>query len=347
MGEIRIGVINWDCSLPSDTFFGFYSTKSLSPRKYRDRTPYYADVYAEDKIDYHVRSQEEYDRELEYAVAAGIDYFAYAWYTEEAFQVSGKAAEDPATAVDGKMWELTYARKMHTHSKWRKHIKMCAILICLHKYTDEDLKKLSEEMEKDSYEHINGRPLVYLFGGYRTDYMERLQKVCRESGQEMPYIVFMNNGAESPDGDYLLADGVSTYACGKADITRYGQLSQVNLEENEDRKKYGVDVIPFFTVGWDPSPRVDNPVPWTSYPDASYAAYASQEELMDGAKALSMWINANAAYTKSGHILTNAWNEFEEGGYLCPLYVDGKKVNTQRIEVFAEIVQYWKRHIQV
>ena len=73
--KIRVSAVNWDCSLPSSAFFGYFQTRTLSPKKYRTATPYYADVLEENKIDYHVRGQEEFDRELQYAIDAGIDYF--------------------------------------------------------------------------------------------------------------------------------------------------------------------------------------------------------------------------------------------------------------------------------
>ena len=71
-----VGVVNWDCSLPSSTWFGHYATTSLSPAHFRHCTPFYADVKAPDRIDYHWRSIEEYEREMQYAIDAGIDYFA-------------------------------------------------------------------------------------------------------------------------------------------------------------------------------------------------------------------------------------------------------------------------------
>lgn len=56
-GRSVIGVVNWDCSLPSDTYFGHYATTSLSPSKYRYATPYYADVKGPDRIDYHLSTR--------------------------------------------------------------------------------------------------------------------------------------------------------------------------------------------------------------------------------------------------------------------------------------------------
>ena len=81
--NIRVSAINWDSSLPSDTYFGFHQTRTLSPKKYRTVTPYYADVLGENQIGYHLRNQEEIDRELRYAIEAGIDYFSYVFYPDE------------------------------------------------------------------------------------------------------------------------------------------------------------------------------------------------------------------------------------------------------------------------
>ena len=44
MKNIRTGVINWDASLPPETYFGYYQTRTLSPAKYRYATPFYADI---------------------------------------------------------------------------------------------------------------------------------------------------------------------------------------------------------------------------------------------------------------------------------------------------------------
>ena len=60
MYPIRVGVIHWDCSLPPETYFGYYQAGTLSPKKYRTFTPYYADVLAENKIAYHYRTHRDF-----------------------------------------------------------------------------------------------------------------------------------------------------------------------------------------------------------------------------------------------------------------------------------------------
>ena len=50
----------------------------------------------------------------------------------------------------------------------------------MHNFSDNDMEKLLEEMKEDYYEKIDGRPLVYLFGGYRLDFIKRLQTKAEE-----------------------------------------------------------------------------------------------------------------------------------------------------------------------
>ena len=123
-------------------------------------------------------------------------------------------------------------------------------------------------------------------------------------------------------------------------LTKY--LVTVMMEQNEDRKKYGLDTIPLFSLGWAPGPRVENPVPWTSYLDIRYHADATPAEIEEGAKRLADWIAQNPDCTKAKHILTFAWNEFEEGAWLCPTYAADGGINTERIETFAACARMWK-----
>jgi hypothetical protein len=37
-----------------------------------------------------------------------------------------------------------------------------------------------------------------------------------------------------------------------------------------------------------------------------------------------------------------AWNEFEEGGFICPTYNEDLSVNTDRVKAVKEIIKHWK-----
>ena len=97
--NVRVGVVNWDCSHPSSERWGQYQTRTLSPKKFRTYTPYYADILGEDKIEYHWRNQEEFDRELQYAIDAKIDYFAYVFYGEQGSRAHARTKESDCSHV--------------------------------------------------------------------------------------------------------------------------------------------------------------------------------------------------------------------------------------------------------
>ena len=65
-------------------------------------------------------------------------------------------------------------------------------------------------------------------------------------------------------------------------------------------------------------------------------------EIEEGAKRLADWIVQNPTYTKTNHILSFAWNEFEEGAWICPTYAADGGINTERIEAFAACARMWK-----
>ena len=342
MKEIRVGVVNWDCSLTRDTYFGYYQLRTLSPKKYREYTPYYADIVNENCIEYHVRDQREFDRELCYAIDAGIDYFAYVYYPEQ-----GSREHNSVTYGDcsHRVYELAYARKMHASSRYRHNIGMAFIVTPIHPMADDDLTDLTAFFREPYYETIDGRPLVYVYQRADVSLMERIHAACLAQGLPTPYFVPMAYSLPK-EQDSLLIEAISQYACAKSGITNYEDLSREMIAQNRTRLGFGHRVIPLFTVGWDPMPRVDLPSPWVTYPDADYAAIASSDELMQGAALLADWIRTEAADAFAGHILTFAWNEFEEGAWICPTYTPDLQINTSRIRTFAEISAYWKRRLQ-
>ena len=194
----RVGVVNWDCALPSTTFFGGYATKSLGEPKFRDRTPYYALDLDDGKIDFPERTQEAYDREMQYAIDAGIDYFAYCWYDRVPHQ--DHVDTSAAITVDAHVCELVGARMRHLQSPLRDALHLCAILINNHPYRDEELQDLAETMKEKCYEKIQGRPLAFFYTAPWDDVQGRLRTFCREAGVPAPFFVLMTPDAPPPPG---------------------------------------------------------------------------------------------------------------------------------------------------
>ncbi len=340
-----VGAVNWDCSLPSGTWFGRYATTSLSPAKYRHATPYYADVKGSAKIDYHWRDVKEYEREMQYAIDAGIDYFAYCWYGETKGKNLPPLTKSAGACCDGTVCELVYARQLHMKSALRNKLKLCAILVPVHPYLDEELDALAKATKESSYQRIEGRPLVYLFSGTQGDIVARLRAAFRRQRANDPFIVLQRN---LPNKAAAIAEGVqalSAYNDGKNGIDTFAQQNAHTLANNARRAATGMPVVPAFTLGWDPSPRVDNPVPWTSYPATNYMQVASEPELLKGAQEMADWIKANRASCPTGHVLAFAWNEFEEGAWICPTWRADGQPDTSRLQTFRKVVDLWRKEL--
>ncbi len=333
----RVGAVNWDCSVPSYTFFGKAATSSLGPEKFRDRTPYYAHAVGKDKIEYRYRTLAEYEQEMRYAIDAGIDYFAYCWYD---LIPQKPVAEGFAAKADGHLQEITKARLNHVKSPLRDKLHLCAILVSVHAYSNEELLSLALEMREPWYEKVGERPLVYMFHRI-SDELPRLRDICRQVGAGDPYAVLMGGRPHVPEiASQVEALGAYAYSGNGADFAEFTARS---IASNAKRAGIGKPVIPHFATGWDPTPRIDNPVPWGNYPAGRpYRAAQTRDDFLHGARELSRWIGANAKSCPTGHVLAFAWNEFEEGGWICPTLGKDGRPDTWRVEAFRAAVDVLK-----
>lgn len=340
--EPVIGVVNWDCSLPSNTYFGYYATSSLSPDKYRYCTPYYADVLGPDRIDYHWRGVREYEMEMQFAIDAGIDYFAYCWYGETPGKRLPALVSGQAKCCDATVYELANARQLHMQSSLRDKLKLCAILVVSHPFSDEEIGNLARTMKEACYQKVSGRPLVYLYGGRGDNarIVPRVRSACANAGSGEPFIVVLADSKFETEGESAV-QAISQYNdCCFNGADNAGQHRHA-IEKNAARMATGMEIVPVFTSGWDPSPRVDHPVPWCTYPDVPYMKPETPEEFVAAGKEFADWAVANKSAWPSGHFLTFAWNEFEEGAWICPTWTpDGPDVS--RVKAFREIVRYLK-----
>ena len=83
------------------------------------------------------------------------------------------------------------------------------------------------------------------------------------------------------------------------------------------------------SAGWNPQPRIDRPIAWGSYSKIKYAPAPTTEQMEQATLDLFKWMQENSAFVDPEYCVCFAWNEFEEGGYLCPtLGKDGKPNST-------------------
>jgi hypothetical protein len=78
-------------------------------------------------------------------------------------------------------------------------------------------------------------------------------------------------------------------------------------------------------AGWDRRPRVENPVPWENFGGTmdKYYETATPEEVATHVHTAVKWTQRHAADCPAQAVIIYAWNEFDEGGWLCPTLTEG------------------------
>jgi hypothetical protein len=267
------------------------------------------------------------DREIAYAVSAGLDYWAFVIY----------GPDDPMTrgGID-----------LYLSSKRKRDIHFCAImeggrLGASANNWPQDQERLIKYLEDPSYQKVCGnRPLLFILqpadmvspNGFASADTARaaissLRKAAVGRGLGEPFIVAM---AWSPQDarsaiDQFGLDAVSSYASnagGKgapySDLVSYTEASWDNYA------RAARQVIPWVTTGWDRRPRLENPVFWEKpYGAGIYYERMQPAELTGHLSDAIRWNAAHSAQAKANAVIIYAWNEFDEGGWLCPTISEG------------------------
>ena len=336
-----LGAIRWDA------WYGHDATdisvlkqveKSLSPAKYHFRAPFFATVTEKNEIYIPTYTQEIFDKEMEYAIDAGIDYFAYVWY-------------------EGSMG---IARDFHTKSKYKTQVKMCAVMdgnAIGKQYARKEMLKLLKE---DYYMTVlDGRPLMYYFG--TSDNIKAIgedikyyRRVCKYLGIPEPYAVVMNHGANVYPT--VFGDAVSRYATGLSGGVAFRDLMQKAYEDWDSWRKSGSQFVPSLTAGWHNGTRYENPVSWGKVNEDSWVQYATADEIQEHIEYMYRYMQQPViqAYTKANTAVLYAWNEHDEGGWICPtitvdetgkqiMNADGTpKINDERIQAVKRATTKYK-----
>jgi len=307
--KTTIGAIRWDAWYSHDgraESIVSQVEKTLSPAEYHWRAPFFAKITEEGNIEMPEYTQEIFDKEMEYAIEAGIGYFAYLYY-------------------DGPMGT---ARKLHSTSKYKNDVK---IVMCLDGNSIGKSGARAEIKELLKQEHymtvLNGRPLMYYYvnTGKRKENMALVESeikyyrgYCKSVGLPEPFVVCMNITGQETQSIY--GDAVSRYSIsGTSDKTFKDFITEAQSQW-EGYQKSGMQYVPMMTFGWHAEPRYKNPVTWMTTTEDSWVPYPTDQEIYDHTMyALSyMDHSMTTEFTKLNTLILYAWNEHDEGSWLCP-----------------------------
>ncbi|MCC6353630.1 MAG: hypothetical protein IT577_07070 [Verrucomicrobiae bacterium] len=297
---------------------------SLNPKRYRHRAPFFARVDTNDVLRIDGYTQAIVDREIAFARAGGIDYWAFLLYDEDNVMSQGLA--------------------LYLKSGRRRDVNFCAIAspgtFGPGAQWPEGIARIVRLMREPGYQTVcGGRPLLYVFrvddkwikawggpeGARRL--FDGLRSASREAGLGDPYMVTMQDGSAAEGkrmADAIGAEALSDYARSRGEAgAPYSRLVEVAREFWEECAATGSGVVPLAMAGWDRRPRVEHPVPWEPYQkpgvglDKFYIAPTPEELAAHIGEAME-WAELRPAQCPAKTVIVYAWNEHDEGGWLCP-----------------------------
>lgn len=336
------GAIRWDAWYPAreSTDISYQSLKALSLPKYHFRAPFFAKIDENNNIIIPEYTQDIFDKEMEYAIDCGIDYFAYVWYSH-----SG----------------LRLARDFHKKSKYKNQVKLCAFLdnnAILKDYAHEELLELFKE---DYYQKIYDRPLVYYFAypaivdNIKNDIIF-YKEACLKENIPTPFFVVCGIGPDKIKE--IGGDGISRYSISGVNNKPFKEFLDENVypiweRHSKEGEQFGIDNVLPLVAGWHPHPRYDTPVCWMKVEENDYVDYATPQELAQHYQKAKEFLQdkKNFNSTKSNTCIIYAWNEHDEGGWICPtLKVDengnqlfdengNPLIDTSRIDAIKKVIK--------
>jgi sugar phosphate isomerase/epimerase len=333
--DVTVGAIRWDAwHTPvgaSEQWPGGGPVKameaSLNPHGYRHRAPFFARVDTNDTLCIDGYTQEIVDREIAFAKDGGLDYWAFLLYDEGTCMSQGLS--------------------LYLSSRCRRDVNFCAIA-SPGTFGGRDtwpagIARVVRLMKEPGYQTVcGGRPLLYLFrpeekwiqawGGPAgaRGLFDGLRQAARQAGLADPYVVVMDDSAAAQvkrAADTVGSNAISDYARqANGAGAPYSELASTAREFWRACAATGAEVVPLAMAGWDRRPRVEHPVPWETWQKPNvgldkYYVLPTPEELAAHVGEAMAWAEQCPAKT----VIIYAWNEHDEGGWLCPtLGADGR-----------------------
>ncbi len=326
-GRPLIGAIRWDAWHGDASEVGLLVEKTLGPKHWHHRLPFYGQVVGENAVEARANDQTIMDQEIEYAHAAGLDYWAFVTYPEKD--------------------ALSLGLKLYLSSEKKNKVNFCLNLQGGWESQGGSaawpgkVDRYVRHFRESAYQTVlQGRPLVFLYsiedlvgpGRFETwadarQAVDALRAAAKAAGLPSPYIVAQGWSPETlrEQTEVLGLDAVGAYAAAAgAKAGSYADLAAHAESRWDALRATGKPVVPLASAGWDMRPRVETPVPWVEKGDIEeyYAAPTPAELTAHVGRALA-WCRNHPEAAEARTVLIYAWNEFDEGGWLCPTLGEG------------------------
>ncbi len=321
-----VGAIRWDAWTGTSNFIGQQVEADLSPNQYHYRVPFYGREVSADSVTINACTQAIMDQEIKYATAAGLSYWAFVWYPG-------------STGLD-------QSRKLYKSSSLIKSINYCLIIEPNNWITNISLDSIVNDFKSPTYQKVLGnRPLLYLLGyaGILKKDVDTLRAKTIGAGLGAPYIVEMRVDGVYTTLSTLGLDAFSMYATSwLTNGVSYDSLANTDIAQwNWIGISNKLPFVPNVTTGWDTRPRHDHVLSFVPDPGPnSWVQTATPAQIAHHIVDAKNWNTANPSVAVANTIIVYAWNEFDEGGYICPNITVGNYTipYTTRLDSIAKVL---------
>jgi hypothetical protein len=338
--NVSFGAIRWDCWY-SDFNEPLSTRRSLSDPLYQGRAPFFSQQLAPNYIRFN-HSAATMSQEIAFAKNNGLDFWSFLYY----------GGADPTTSSNfnatlAEGWKLYQANPNKNDMKWCWMMYPAGLAngaTNLSRWS-QMVDIIVTHMQQSNYKKVlTNRPLYQIYwdageitgwwqnniANYKTA-LDALRSRAQSAGLGNPYITFY--GISSADEADFIATGadaacsyISRIPAAGYDKTYAALDTSVRGTWDEQAGNFG-QVIPTCMMGWDTRPRVNYPVGWANdarpyFRNRNYHAPATNEELVTHLQACVDWIDANPTACPTRTALIYAWNEHDEGGWMCPTLSD-------------------------
>lgn len=320
------GAIRWDAWY-ANTGSSAYVKASLSPAQWQSRAPLWTTIEATNLISF-APTQATMDAEIDAAVAGNLDYWAFLLY--------------PRTVLPTFMaaFDLYQASSKKDLLKWAM-IRQSNDWGSTGNYATQVAEAVAQARQSNYQLVLTDRPLVYIFytasglttywGGSLANFkaaLDQFRADVQVAGGGNPYIVVMTTDPAIKTG--LGADAATSYVAvtQAARAQPFATLAAYVEALWPTRAAALTKIVPLCMAGWDRRPRIARPVQWEQSYQRPYFGldlYTQQPtpaELATHVQAALNFVAANPSACDADTVLCYAWNEFDEGGWLCPTLGD-------------------------
>jgi hypothetical protein len=310
---------------------------TLGPNHWHDRMPFFGVETGADSVTIQGNDPSIMAEEIEQAVAGDLDYWAFVAYPPDYGMTHGLDLYLAAGASD-----LGFALLLQgswlaypDDADWADQVERYVGL-----FGDPRYVRIA-----------GGRPLVFLFDAASMWGTSRfpdsdaaaqafmdLGTASLAAGAGEPYLVFMgwDPAADASTATSLGFHALSAYAVGggTSEGAPYESLRAQARATWEAQAATGLGVVPVLGAGWDPRPRIETPI-------FGEGIYADQYFEMPEPSALGAhvveglgWVDAHPDAAPARAVILYAWNEHDEGGWLCPTWT-ASGPSSSRVEAVA------------